>query len=296
MEQVSIESCVKDCLLDFDNSDITKIIAGLFRQRRSIEGQIDLKDHTNFQLIKDSYLGFQQVEFDGMYGISKEILKKLDVPDIISLYSGIQNLKADTSLIGFPFKTVIKELIDYGYTVGEDGRPNALRKMKNSKGVFSNIDNSPIEDRMNDISNKSQVEFLLSFNNKKFYSQEQINPYEIFDEVYDLYHRKNRQSIDSNDARDLYVKTFIDLITKKSKNDENFNHPNIKGWIVDSSSKESDKYLVKRNVSHQSNKTTFNCSCPHGFPQMVGLPYGTKGDECKHIKKEINKNIQLTFK
>ncbi len=292
----------------FDVENAEQATADMFRRRipsdeppRSqghVANKRRLEDHLNFRLIKGAFLGFQHIEYPGKMGTPVEMLKQLDTPDLPSFFHGISELKGrDWELGGLPFGKLASRLAHSGYRVEPQDHeaPNAIREMKNRKiGFIRGRDQPSIEDRMNMLPELVKIQFLRAFYSMRLPTEEEIRyrrafdfPGGINDPVYSRYQRQNGEPIDSNDARNLYVREFVRALRNKWESGNNFDPEGFTGLLVPSfSDSENRVYFVQRNIfrSLRGDKQIerYDCTCYPGYQRMYER---SSVDECKHIHK-----------
>jgi len=220
-QKLELELVVNNTLA-FGFDGIEDRIANLFRRRK---GDNKLKDHLNFDLIKGAYLGFLQVETEGIHGVPIEILQQLNSSDIIALYYGISKIKAvHPNRIGLdygqPFEDLVDRLISTGYEeTRKNCTVNAISAMKGKLGFTGFEDKAPtIKERMKRLNENVKIQFLRAFLTPRYHSQETHQGYETMrDEVFGKNKKYYGKGVDSNKSRDDYVSAFRDLIRKKTK-------------------------------------------------------------------------------
>lgn len=254
-----------------------------------------LSDHSNFWRIKNAYLGFLQAETSRTH-IPLQLLNQLNFADHIALYEGIQLSKGQghdqeagspfSIEYGTPFGELCATLIHQGYRDPKRGNAqNVIRLVEKHKvGEHSHSRGHPfIEERLSSLEEDAKIEFLHAFFSPRGVSQEfDKQNYTLFDEVYERHKKygRDQRGVDSNQARQDYVRTFINLLEEKKKQEE-VQDPDSKGWIVPSSSRPEREYFVQALLNGE--EWTYFCSCKHGFNRTHGLPHLLKGDACKHI-------------
>lgn len=275
---LSLEELVlinSDPAFGFDNIRVADKTANLFRRRSELE------DNLNLRLINGAYLGYMQVEAEGVHGIPIEVLQQLNTYDIVALYYGIHLLKGkNQDLGGSPFGKLIYILINEGYAENGNLAQNAIRAMKQQEvGFTGHRDRNPtIEESMDMLDDKIKLQFLRAFYTPMLGIQ---------DDIY------NMVPNDSNQARNLHVREFIGFIRRKHKAGNIFEDEGFHGWLVQSNSSKEKVYFVQSNVllyGTNKGKEIYSCSCPHGYRKMYGGLSGNAPPECAHIKS-IKENL-----